>query len=142
MNSGGKPPKSDSTVGYCKPPKHTRFRKGQSGNPKGRPQGTLNIATVLQRALRQKVVIYHNGKAKTVTQLEAAVDQLLAKAIGGDVKALRQLWTLMGSVEEREAQAPVPNSVLDEVDQKIVLGIMKRFENTNNEDPPKEGQQK
>jgi len=44
-------------LGYCNPPEHGRFKKGQSGNPKGRPKGTLNLATVLERTLREKVVL-------------------------------------------------------------------------------------
>ena len=43
--------KGDYTVGYGKPPRHTRFPKGQSGNPKGRTKGSLNVATILPRML-------------------------------------------------------------------------------------------
>ena len=56
-------------VGYGNPPKHTRFRKGESGNPQGRPKGTLNMATVLARTLRERVVINENGQRKVVTKL-------------------------------------------------------------------------
>ncbi len=40
-------PASDGSdpVGYCKPPKRTRFQPGQSGNPRGRPKGTKNLKT-------------------------------------------------------------------------------------------------
>ena len=51
-------------VGYCNPPERTRFKLGQSGNPKGRPKGTLNMATVLERALREKVIVNENGTTK------------------------------------------------------------------------------
>jgi hypothetical protein len=64
--------KPDAGVGYGSP-NGTRFKKGQSGNPQGRPKGTLNLATVLWRALREKVVIYENGRRKSVTKLEASV---------------------------------------------------------------------
>jgi len=56
-------------VGYGKPPQNFRFKQGRSGNPRGRPKGTLNMATVLARTLREKVVIDENGKRKTVTKL-------------------------------------------------------------------------
>ena len=46
-------PKSSKT-GYCNPPEHTRFKTGQSGNPRGRPKGTLNLATVLERTLARE----------------------------------------------------------------------------------------
>jgi hypothetical protein len=141
MKSGAQSPKSShSPVGYCNPPQGTRFKKGQSGNPKGRPKGTLNMATVLERTLREKVVISENGKRKTVTKLEAAMNQLIQKAAMGDLKASQLLWSLVRSVEEREVQAPVCDSALDEVDERVVLGIMKRFESSRNENPVTEGQ--
>jgi len=115
-------------VGYGNPPKHTRFKKGLSGNPQGRPKGTLNIATVLQRTLHQKVAIDENGQRKTITKLEAAIRQLTDKAASGELKALQLLAALVRSAEERATQPAVPNPVLEEVDQKVVLGILKRLE--------------
>ncbi len=115
-------------VGYCNPPERTRFKKGQSGNPQGRPKGTLNMATVLERTLREKVVINENGKRKIITKLEAAIKQLTNKAASGELKALQLLAALVRSAEERGIQAAVPNSALDEVDEKVILGIVKRLE--------------
>ena len=86
-------------VGFGKPPKHTRFRKGTSGNPNGRPRGTRNLATVLQRTLKEKVIINESGVRKTVTKLEAAVKQLVNKAASGDLVAMRQLSSLASSAE-------------------------------------------
>ena len=115
-------------VGYCNPPEHTRFQKGQSGNPQGRPKGTLNMATVLERTLREKVVINENGRRKTITKLEAAIKQLMNKAASGELKALQLLAALVRSAEERRIQAAVPDSALEEVDEKVVLGILRRLE--------------
>ena len=123
-------PKS-AELGYCNPPEHTRFKKGQSGNPQGRPKGTLNVATVLERTLREKVIINENGRRKTVTKLEAALKQLTNKAASGELKALQLLAALVRSAEERGSNAAVPNSALDEVDEKVVLGILSRLEATN-----------
>lgn len=140
MKNGTKPPNSNHAVGYCNPPEYTRFKKGMSGNPRGRPKGTLNMATVLERTLREKVVVNENGRRKTVTKLEAALKQLIDKATSGDLKALQLLSALVRSAEEREIQEPAANSALDEVDEKVVLGIMKRFEAIRKEDQGKEGQ--
>jgi Family of unknown function (DUF5681) len=115
-------------VGYCCPPEHTRFKKGQSGNPQGRPKGTLNLATVLERTLRERVVINENGKRKTVTKLEAAVKQLTNKAASGDLKAFQLLTALARSAEERASQAPDQNPALEDLDEKVLLGILKRYE--------------
>jgi hypothetical protein len=121
-------------VGYCNPPERTRFKTGQSGNPKGRPKGTLNMATVLERALREKVVVNENGKRKTVTKLEAAIKQLMNKAASGDLKALQLLAGLVRSAEERTLEAPAPDASIDEFDEKVVLGILQRLENTGQGD--------
>ena len=48
--------KDDYQVGYGKPPDHSRFVKGQSGNPRGRPPGAQNMKTLLTKALNELVV--------------------------------------------------------------------------------------
>lgn len=118
----------NARVGYCNPPKHTRFKKGQSGNPHGRPKGTLNIATVLERTLREKVVITEDGTRRTITKLEAAIKQLTNQAASGSLKALQLLAALVRSAEERAVQTPTSKPALEENDEKVFLGILKRFE--------------
>jgi hypothetical protein len=132
MDGQSKPEKlKTAKVGYCNPPRHTRFKTGYSGNPQGRPKGTLNLATVLERTLRERVVINENGKRKTVTKLEAAIKQVTNKAASGELKAAQLLTALVRSAEERALQAAAPNSSLEEVDEKVVLGIVKRLEATS-----------
>ena len=63
-------------VGYGKPPLHTRFRKGQSSNPKGRSKGTKNFATIFMTAMSQSVTINENGKRKKISKIAAAVTHL------------------------------------------------------------------
>lgn len=114
-------------VGYRNPPANTRFQKGHSGNPRGRPKGSLNCATVLERTLREKVVVEKNGRRKTVTKLEAAVTQLSNKAASGDLKAVQLLASLLRSAEERAVEAPSTNPGFEEADDKVVLGILERL---------------
>jgi hypothetical protein len=130
--SSGKPKTTD--VGYGNPPEPTRFKKGQSGNPHGRPKGTLNVATVLERTLREKVVINENGRRKTVTKLEAAVKQLTNKAASGELKALQLLAALVRSAEERGNPGAAPNPGPDEYDEKVILSILNRMETINKGD--------
>jgi hypothetical protein len=118
-------------VGYRNPPLHTQFRKGQSGNPKGRPKGTLNLATVLAQTLREKVTINENGQRKVITKLEAAIKQLVNKAAAGDLRALRHLADLVVSAEERAAQGSVADTAMSEDDRKVVQGILERLSNVN-----------
>jgi hypothetical protein len=118
-------------VGYGKPPQNFRFKKGRSGNPRGRPKGALNMATVLNRTLREKVVIEENGKRKTVSKLEAAIGQLATRATSGDAQAIRYLCQLVKSAEERSVVEPTTQ--LSETDQKVMANILKRFQQSSKE---------
>lgn len=97
-------------VGYRQPPEKSRFKLGKSGNPHGRPKGTLNMATILERTLREPVIIVENGKRKTVTKIEAAIKQVVNQAASGELKALQLLTTLVRSAEERGIAAAAPDS--------------------------------
>jgi hypothetical protein len=117
-------------VGYGKPPLGTRFKLGRSGNPKGRPKGKPNLATALEKELREKVVINEGGKRKVISKLEAALKQLVNKAAGGDLAALRQLSALARSVEDRPAEQTNSNVMLSEVDGKVMQRVLERYSAT------------
>ena len=123
-------PNKTYDVGFGKPPKPSQFRKGFSGNPKGRPKGRRNLATVLERTLQERVVINENGVRRTVTKLEAAVKQLVNRAASGDLGAMRQLTALAGSAEDQQV-AP-PTRQLDQDDQKVMENVLKRFKKSAN----------
>ena len=114
-------------VGYGNPPEATRFKKGQSGNPKGRRKGSLNAATVLAGTLRERVVVKENGVRKTVTKLEAAIKQLVNKAASGDLRALQMLVALAREAETRNPPS-AETSAMGELDQKVMERVLKRFQ--------------
>lgn len=118
---------SEKQVGYGNPPEATRFKKGQSGNPKGRRKGSLNVATVFAQTLREKVVVNENGQRKTMTKFEAAIKQFVNKAASGDLRALQLLVSLSREAETRERQSPPNGLTLNESDQRVIEGILKRF---------------
>jgi hypothetical protein len=98
--------KKDGTyeVGFGKPPKNTRFRSGHSGNPKGRPRGTKNTSTLLDEALKERVIVVENGGRRSVTKLEAILKQLVNKAAQGDHRATQLLLAhQIPRIEEGEA---------------------------------------
>lgn len=79
----------DYAVGFGKPPTHSRFQKGQSGNPKGRRKGSKNLSTLMERALNERVTIKENGSQKIITKREAFLKQLVNKAASGDPRSIQ-----------------------------------------------------
>jgi hypothetical protein len=81
----------DDEVGYGKPPKNNQFKKGQSGNPKGRPKGVRNFKTEVEDILRSKVRVTEAGKPKSIGTVKAALIRLKEKALKGDPRVLERL---------------------------------------------------
>jgi uncharacterized protein DUF5681 len=79
-------------IGKGRPPSHSRFRPGQSGNPKGRPKGALNTKTLIDQELDTKILITENGKQRKISKRQAAAKQFANKAASGDPKAIAALW--------------------------------------------------
>ena len=95
-----KPPKADYSVGDQKPPEHTRFQAGVSGNPKGRPKGSKNMNSMLSDVLNAKVQVTDAaGRRRTMTKLEAVATQLVNRAIKGDHRAAKEVLALAPHVE-------------------------------------------
>jgi hypothetical protein len=84
-NSVGK--RSDSAVGYGRPPLHTRFRPGKSGNPKGRPKNSRNLRTIIQDALTAKIVLRQGQGKRSISKLEGIVMRQVDGALKGNDKA-------------------------------------------------------
>ncbi len=74
----------DHEIGYKKPPRHSQFKKGRSGNPKGRPKGIRNFKTDLREELAEPVSLRQDGRATTVSSQRAAIKQLRAGALMGE----------------------------------------------------------
>jgi replication-associated recombination protein RarA len=111
-------------IGYKRPPKSGQFAKGKSGNPKGRPKGSNNFITILEKELGQSISVNENGKKKTITRLQAMVKRVVAGALQGDQKSLLTLIEIMrrtGRFEQTEAESLLPDnyeSILDSYVQK------------------------
>src|SRR5215469_3318630 len=84
-------------VGYARPPRKTRFRKGQSGNPSGRGKGSRNVSQLLLQALSEHVTVNENGERKRITKAEAMLKQLVNKGASGDARAIQLLLAEMRS---------------------------------------------
>jgi Family of unknown function (DUF5681) len=78
-------------VGKGRPPRSTRFKPGQSGNPRGRPKGAKSLATILHDTLNQKIEVRVKGKIRKVTALEGIAMKFVQQALKGDIKAIALL---------------------------------------------------
>src|SRR5260370_32316583 len=81
----------DHEVGYGKPPRHSQFVKGQSGNPRGRPAGAKNLKTLLSKALNELVIVTENGGQAKITQAEAILTHPANKSAPADFKTIQIL---------------------------------------------------
>jgi hypothetical protein len=93
------------TVGYARPPAHTRFAKGRSGNPGGRPRQARDIAARLVEALDEPAA----GTRGRLSNRDAIIDRLIANAVAGDMRAARLVLDLAGQIEPE----PDPERVED-----------------------------
>ena len=88
----------DDGIGYGRPPKKHRFKKGKSGNPKGRPKGAKGLKTDLKEELASKITVKIAGQEHTGTKQRLALKALTIRAAMGDLKAINQLIGLMVNV--------------------------------------------
>ncbi|CCV15486.1 DUF5681 domain-containing protein [Mesorhizobium sp. STM 4661] len=96
----------EESVGYGKPPKQARFRPGQSGNPKGRPKTkSKSFASGILAELEQLVVVRENGRELKLTKRAVIVKTLVAKAMKGEVRALKEIKELLPQQFKHEGAA-------------------------------------
>ena len=116
----------DYPVGYGKPPPHTRFVKGQSGNLRGRSPGAKNMKTLLTKALNELVVVTDNGGRRMVTKREAIVTQLVNRSAKADFKAIQILLGMLRDVESH-TDSHSSDPTFTEADQQIIARIKARL---------------
>ena len=85
-------------VGYGRPPKANQFKPGKSGNPKGRPKGSLNLVTDLAAELSEQITVREDGRTRRLSKQRALIKSLLAKGIQGDVRAAAAILALYAKV--------------------------------------------
>ena len=81
-------------VGYKNPPLHTRFRKGRSGNPRGRPKGGRNLKIDLLEEFGEMLTVHEGTRDLRVSKQRALIKSLTARAIKGDTAAAGKLVDL------------------------------------------------
>lgn len=112
----------DYDIGYGKPPKDTQFKKGQSGNPNGRPKTCKNVLTDIHEELDELVRVTEGGKTVLMTKQRALVKATIAKASQGHTPSVKLLLELKAEAEAKRSEKTF-EPLLDEED----LAILENF---------------
>jgi hypothetical protein len=114
-------------VGYKRPPKSTRFQKGQSGNAKGRPKGAKNFATVIKTELNTRISVTENGIRKTISKREATAKQVVNKAAAGHLPAVKLLLDQERYLESDLLPATPAQRTLSSEDKLVLKSLKQRI---------------
>ncbi len=121
--------RSTPKVGYKCPPDHSRFKPGQSGNPRGRPKGAKSLAVLVRQALGRTVKLTERGQTSQVTVHEALLRRLIELGlVKGELRAIEKLLTLGQHFAEPEAPA---DERLSSIDDAILAEFTKRLRSTD-----------
>ncbi len=129
-------------VGYRKPPKHTRFKPGQSGNPRGRSKGTKNLKTDLMEELREKIVIREGERTQKVSKQRALLKSVVNRAIKGDARATNIALSAMMRLLDTGEGAPDVEEVLIDDELEVLHAFEERARRASNNQAATEGSRK
>jgi hypothetical protein len=127
-------------VGYRRPPKHTRFRPGTSGNPAGRRKGQPSVGDLMLREAARLVKVKNSdGAVERITKREALIRQLWNSAMRGDLRAARLVLTLSAAapVNAAESAAPDETSALSlpaKPDDETLRRMLARFKHLEDDE--------
>ena len=123
----------EESVTDKQPPRDTRFKPGQSGNPKGRPKGSCNLSTKILQQLRQLVTVTKGGKPVKMTKADVIANQMVDGSMKGDHKATvlvmkidQEAATVQSAISGESADFVIP-------DKENLKFIAKRLSRLNEE---------
>jgi hypothetical protein len=117
----------DYEVGYGRPPRERQFRKGVSGNPKGRRTGSKNIVTLFNEIASELIPVTEGSKSRTVTRLEGVLRIQMNSALKGDHRAIKETLQMQRAFECQE-QVEASAVDLSSRDEEIKRNFFKRVE--------------
>jgi hypothetical protein len=109
----------DDQIGYRQPPRHSRFKPGQSGNVKGRPKGARNFRTDVRATLKRLVKIRSGGKSFRMSTQEALLLRLRDGALNNNPRALDRLLALAQRYNDGEDEFATADDLTAD-DQQIL----------------------
>jgi len=114
---------NDGEVGFGKPPMRSRFRKGCSGNAKGRPKGTKNLRTDLTEVLQERITVTEGDRKVRMSKQRAIIKTLVAKTLKGDARSATTLLTTIFRVLDFADMAADVEQPLDANEQELLVVI-------------------
>jgi Family of unknown function (DUF5681) len=126
---------AEQTVGRGRPPRHTQFRKGTTGNPKGRPKGSKNLSTYIMEAARYPVTATVNGRARKISTLQSTTLQLAIKAAGGNQAAMGKFLDWIDEIETRATAVKPTQFPLSAPDVEVLRAAYERMKQCDTEKP-------
>jgi len=138
-DSSGDGAKTDYQVGYKRPPLHTRFKPGQSGNPKGRRAGRPNHKTTIERVMNEKVPVRQGEKTRQMSKFEAMLQAQTMKGMKGDARSTGVVINMMSrtgllgdqtdqSIVEDNERIAVKGRPADELFEDVDLNLLSKDE--------------
>lgn len=118
------PHRAKSGVGYRRPPVHSRWRPGQSGNPRGRKKGSRSAASIIRSVLSRKVKVTEGGLIRNVDVLEAVIIRVAQDALRGEPKAAALLIKLAQTFSSPEDA--IDQEALTDEDHKLLKNYLAR----------------
>jgi hypothetical protein len=102
----------NTEVGYGRPPKDTRFKPGESGNPGGRPKGSKNLATLVRKHLQSMLTVRENGRERRMSKLDVGITKMVNRfAEQGELRLFSELKKLFDRPEAQTIEIRLPVDV-------------------------------
>lgn len=118
---------ADQAVGYGRPPLHSRFKAGRSGNQRGRPKHSRNLKTVIQQALTGRITVREGDKRRSISRLEGVVLRQIEGALKGNDRAALatlKIAAQVGLLEDSETEFELPR--LSPAEQQVMEDVLKK----------------
>ena len=128
--------------GYKNPPKAHQFKKGKSGNPKGRPRKKkqsssdpgLDLIASVHRELRKSVFVQENGKHREISKLDAFSAQLVAQSVNGKPSQQKMLLSLLTLHKHEETEQQTLEQ-LQSYDEDLLNDLYDQLNSMNDDTP-------
>lgn len=110
------------------PPQEYKYKKGQSGNLRGRPKGSRNLSSIILEAAEKKVKVTIDGVERNITIKQATAMQLAKQAVSGDHRGMAKFLDLVEEYERRAEEGGPAQYTLSDADTEVLRAIYLRMQ--------------